>query len=78
MVDIDLALPDFLEEPTGTTKRPLRPLQDIDLPQQQEDLELPEELANELALNHPEGHESNRESKFKKKTCSTKIYIFYI
>ena len=64
LVDIDLALPDFLEEPTGTTKRPLRPLQDIDLPQQQEDLEAPDELTNELALHHPEGHESNGKLKF--------------
>ena len=33
--DIDLAVPDFLR-PQPTTKRPLRPINDIDLPQDQE------------------------------------------
>ena len=32
--DIDLAIPDFLR-PQPTTKRPLRPINDIDLPQDQ-------------------------------------------
>ena len=32
--DIDLAVPEFLR-PQPTTKRPLRPIQDIDLPQEQ-------------------------------------------
>ncbi len=60
-IDIPEDLPDFLRP----VDRPdPKPIQDIDLPEEMEHLQVGggtfnEDREEDLALNHPEGHESN-------------------